>query len=326
MRAILLIVVCTWMAAVDGQVVKPMVTHFPSLSIRPGSRAMGMGDNGLAISSGTESILYNPAITAFTNYQHQLSFSYMPWLTGISNDVRMMRVGYLHSLTETSSMGINLSYLDMGQIDLRDDNGATLASYRARDYHADLSYALQLNEQHSLSVSMKFLGQNQFGNIPSQHYSFCGDLSYYGFIKLGSDNQKFSFGAVLTNLGPKEELPAGAGIGIGYTRIYESGDALSVGLDASRLISDDWKGVRVTGGAEFGFAESFFIRAGLSLENKEKGDRKYFSLGAGYKGYVHDQRLDIDMHYLIPFGFTGGVSPFQNSYGLTLGINIGNFQ
>ncbi len=326
MKALLCILCCLWIHRTDAQTVKPTVSSFPSLTVRSAGRGMAMGDNGIAIAEGTESLLYNPAITAFTHYQHQLSFRYMPWLTGISNDVRMMGVGCLHSLTETSSMGLNLSYLDLGQIDLRDDNGATLASYRARDYHADLSYALQLAEQHSVSVTMKFLGQNQFGSIPFTHYSFCGDISYFGFIRLGSDNQKISFGAVLTNLGAKGNLPTSAGIGIGYSKINESGDVLTLGIDASRLVTDNWKGIRVTAGAEYGFAESFFIRGGISLENKNSGERKFFSIGTGYKGYVKDQGWDIDLHYLLPFGFSGGVSPFQNCYGLSFSINIGNFQ
>ncbi len=326
MRVLFVLLGWVLVVSVAGQTVFPTISRFPSLSVRAGSRAMGMGDHGISLSEGTESLLYNPAIAAFTHYQDQLSFSYMPWLSGVSNDVRMMRSGYVHSLSETSAMGLNLSYLDLGQIDLRDDNGATLASFRAKDYHLGVSYALLFAEQHSLSVSMKFLGQNQLGMNATNLYSFCGDVGYYGFIKLGPANQKLSFGAVVSNLGTRNYLPTTAGIGFGFSTASESGDVFSFGIDASRLVREDWKSIRVTAGGEYGISGSFFLRGGFSLENREKGNRKFFSLGAGYKGYVNDQRWEVDIHYLLPFGASGGVSAFQHAYGISLGISMGNFQ
>lgn len=326
MRALLFIIGCNWLVNINGQVEKPAVSSFPSLSVHPGSREMGMGDNGMAIAEGTGSLLYNPAISAFTHYQHQLSVSYMPWLTGISQDARMMRVGYLNAVTETSSLGFNLSYLDLGQIDLRDDNGATLASYRARDYHAELSYALQFASKHSISISMKLLGQNQFGTRSVNRYSFCGDIGYYGFLPLGSDRQKLHFGSALSNLGPGINLPAMAAAGIGYTQVNASGNQVSFGFDISRLLKEDWSGIRLSTGIEYGFAETFFIRGGLSLESNQKGDRRFFSLGTGYKGFVSDQSWGVDLHYLVPFGSSAFISPFQNVYGISLLINIGNYE
>lgn len=309
-----------------GQVPGTPLTRFPSLSVRPNSRAMAMGDFGLATSVGTQSLVYNPAAGAFASYQHQLSVSYLPWLSAISNDTRILNAAYLHVVTESSTMGVNLTYLDFGQLDLRDYTGATLVSYRARDYHLDISYATQFASQHSLSVTLKWMGQNQFDVSAGNRYGFCGDIGYYGFGKLGSDSRKILFGANLSNLGSVSNLPATAAVGIGYSQFSESGDQITAGVDVSRLLKDDWNGIRITAGMEYGFAESFFLRTGLSLERAEKGDRKYVSFGAGYKGFVSDQSWGLDLYYLVPFGRRAGVSPFQNACGLTLLVNIGSYQ
>lgn len=303
----------------------PVVTTFPSLVVHANSRGMAMGDNGIASAMGNQALSYNPAQSAFTQNFHQMSLSYMPWLTGISNDTRMLNVNYLASLNN-SALGFNLNYLDLGAIEMRDDNGATLASYKARDFNIGMSYALQFSSQHALSVTGKFIGQNQFGTVPVNTYSFCGDIGYYGFMNLGSENKKLQWGAIVSNLGPKINLPATAGIGIGYTRVSENNDCLSMSLDATKLLADDWNGLRLSVGTEYAFAEQFFLRGGVSLENKNKGNRKFISLGAGYKGFVSDQSFGLDVHCLVPFGTVAAISPFQNAWGITLGINIGNFQ
>ncbi|MES2329977.1 MAG: PorV/PorQ family protein [Bacteroidota bacterium] len=321
MRTILFLIWIMCVTIIRAQV----VTSFPSLLIHASSRGMGMGDAGIAASTGTQQLLYNPAKTAFTQNFHEASVSYMPWLTGISNDTRMMNASYIGSVGN-GAFGLSLNYLRLGQMDTRDENGATLATYTAREYNLGGSFSLKLNDHHSLSTSFKFLAQNSYEPQPVNIYTVCGDIGYYGFTELGDASNKLEWGATITNLGAKKfNLPASAGVGVGYTKQSES-SSFTVSLDAARLFNDDWKGVRYTAGVEYEYDEQFFLRGGVSLENANKGNRKFFSFGAGYKGFVNDQSWNIDLHYLVPFGAVAGISPFQNSWGLTIGINIGNFQ
>lgn len=308
-----------------------VVTAFPSLKIPASSRGLAMGDAGIASASENQQLYYNVAKTAFTQNFHQASVSYMPWLTGISNDTRFMNVNYLANVSNSSAMGVALTYLSLGNMALRDDNGATLANYHASEYNLMGSYALQIMDKASLGVSFRFLGQN---TQPKNLYSVSGDISYYQYTELGDVSKRLEWGAVISNLGPNVSvagssvsLPANVGVGISYKNMdANSSDSYSFSLDANRLIAEDWKGVRVTAGVEYGFAGQFFLRGGVSLENKYKGDRKYVSLGAGYKGLISDQSWGLDIHYLVPFGTVAAVSPFQNSYGFTLSLSFGNFQ
>lgn len=323
MKQLLYILVMTF--GFGSLVAQPLVTRFPSLSVKANSRGMGMGETGIASASGNQSLLYNPAMAAFTDHFHQVSLSYMPWLTGISSDTRMLTANYIAETSETSAVGVNVNYLDLGQIDIRDDNGATLASYKIRDFNVGVAYALQMTPGHALSTQLKFIGQNQFGPTPVNVYSFCGDLGYYGKINIGGALNSLHIGAILSNLGPNINLPTTVGIGLAFSKVTPSNNQLTFGLDITRLLKDDWSGLRITSGVEYAFDEQFFLRGGVSLENKDKGNRRFFSLGAGFKGFVSDQSWGLDVHYLVPFGQSVGVSAFQHSFGLTLAINIGSF-
>jgi hypothetical protein len=311
-----------------------VVTAFPSLQIPASSRGLGMGDAGIASATENQQLYYNVAKTAFTQNFHQASVTYMPWLTGISNDTKFMNVNYLANISNSSAFGVALTYLNLGEMSLRDDNGATLANYRASEYNLMGSYALQIGAKASLGVSFHVLGQNAFITAPKNSYSVCGDISYYQYKELGDASKILSWGAVVSSLGPKvntvagyASLPANVSVGVAYkNNDANSGDQYCFSLDASRLIAEDWKGVRLSAGGEYGFAGQFFLRGGASLENSYKGNRKFFALGAGYKGFLSDQSWGLDFHYLLPFGSSAAVSPFQNAWGFTLSLSFGNFQ
>ena len=305
--------------------VGPVLTSFPSLSIPASSRGLGMGNSGIASSVENQALSYNVAKAAFAQNLHQAAVHYMPWLPGVSSDARFVHADYLGALG-TSALGFSVNYLNLGTVAIRDDNGATLGLYKSAEYNVGTSYALQLGASASLGATLRFLGNMMPAGVSKNTYSVCGDLGYYQSCQLGDASRVLSWGAVVSNLGGYSNLPTMAGVGVAYTQRDESNSQLMFTLDASRLLKDAWSGLRLSAGAEYGFDEQFFLRGGVNLESKDKGNRKFFSLGAGYKGFVSDQSWGLDIHYLVPFGVAGGASPFQNSYGLTLSLNIGNFQ
>lgn len=299
------------------------VTRFPSLLLHASSRGMGMGDAGIASSDGVDALLYNPARSAFMHYRHEGSVGYMPWLTGISADTRMLSAAYANS-NDNGTWGIALSYLRLGSMDTRDENGATLANYTAREFHVGGSYAIRLNEHHALSTTLRLLSQEAFDPNPVSVVTVCGDVGYSGFAELGQGTQALQWGVTLSNLGAgRFNLPATAAVGIGFKAQGDHG-TLTTAIDASRLLKDNWNGLWYHAGMEYGYDEQFFLRGGIAFENTIAGNRKFISIGSGYKGYVSDQSWHIDVHYLVPFGNFTGVSPFQSNWGLTLGIQIGN--
>lgn len=304
-------------------IAQPVVNTFPSLSLHGAARGWGMGDAGIASANAIQALNYNVAKAAFTQYFHQASASYLPWMRSINEDAKFMRVDYLRSLNNTSAFGIALNYLDLGNIAMRNEYGATLGLYRSNEFNLGGSYALQLGGNASLGTTMRFIGSRYFENGMVKQYSMCGDLGYYQFAHL-NDDAKLEWGATVTNLGAAINLPATAGIGIAYSVHNQGNNQYSFCMDASRLLKDN--SIRLNAGAEYGFAEQFFLRGGVSLENQNKGNRKFFSLGTGYKGFVSDQAYGLDFFYLIPFGVKAVQSPFQHALGLTLYLHIGSFE
>ncbi len=303
----------------------PVVNSFPSLSISAHSRGWAMGNTGIAAAEGNQALESNIAKIASVQNFHQASISYLPWMRAVSNDSRFMHADYIASVGDASALGVAINYLDLGNVAIRDDNGATLGLYKSSEFNIGGSYALQLGANASLGATMRFIGSRYFSTATENKYSLCGDLGFCQFVNMG-DGVRLQWGATVSNLGAAINLPATAGVGLAYIKHDEANNRWTISLDASRLLQDDWKGLRVSTGVEYGFDEQFFLRGGVNLENKAKGDRKYFSLGAGYKGFISDQSWALDIHYLIPFAIVSGVSPFQNAFGLTLSINIGNFQ
>lgn len=303
----------------------PVVNTFPSLSIPAHSRGWAMGSTGIASAVENQQLGYNVAKAAFAQNFHQASFTYLPWMRSVSEDSRFIHADYLGTLGNSSALGVTVNFLDLGNVAIRDNNGATLGLFRSNEFNVGTSYALQLGGNASLGTTLRFIGSRYYTTASSNQYSVCGDLGYYQHADV-SEGARLEWGAVVYNVGAAIDLPASAGVGISYLQHLEGNNRYSFSLDASRLLKDEWNGMRFSFGAEYGFDESFFLRGGFSYENKNKGNRQFFSLGAGYKGYVSDQSWEVDLHYLVPFGTIAGVSPFQNAFGLTLNLGVGNFQ
>lgn len=71
-------------------------------------------------------------------------------------------------------------------------------------------------------------------------------------------------------------------------------------------------------GAEFNYANQFFVRTGYFYENKNKGNRKYFTAGVGIKFNV----FGLDFSYLIPSGNGTNRNPLSNTLRFSLLFNF----
>jgi long-subunit fatty acid transport protein len=65
--------------------------------------------------------------------------------------------------------------------------------------------------------------------------------------------------------------------------------------DAPGGLSEELREINFSLGAEYGYNEQFFLRGGYYYENPYKGNRQYFSLGAGFRMSV----FQLDAAYLL---------------------------
>ena len=88
--------------------------------------------------------------------------------------------------------------------------------------------------------------------------------------------------------------------------------------DAPGGLSEELKEVTYSVGTEYTYQDSFAMRLGYFHESPDKGARKFFSLGAGFKYNV----VKIDLSYL--FNASSVKSPLENTLRFSLTFNFGD--
>ena len=88
--------------------------------------------------------------------------------------------------------------------------------------------------------------------------------------------------------------------------------------DAPGGFSEELKEFTWALGAEYLYQESFAFRAGYFNESEEKGARKFFALGAGFKYNI----INVDLSYL--FSASKIQSPLENTLRFSLTFNFGD--
>lgn len=87
--------------------------------------------------------------------------------------------------------------------------------------------------------------------------------------------------------------------------------------DAPNGFSEELQEFTYALGAEYSYQDSFALRLGYFNENVEKGARKYFTLGAGFKYQI----VKVDLSYL--FSASKVRNPLENTLRFSLTFNFG---
>jgi len=85
------------------------------------------------------------------------------------------------------------------------------------------------------------------------------------------------------------------------------------------VLKEELRELNLCGGVEYSYNNVFAIRTGYFYEHQTKGNRRYFTLGAGVKFNV----FTLDLAYLIP---TQQRNPLENTLRFTLQFDFGAFQ
>ncbi len=192
-------------------------------------------------------------------------------------------------------------------------------------------------------------GETKAGN------AVAADVSMYYFndkLKLGEQNTTWSFGINISNIGSKisytdiqkDFLPTNLKIGTALKYNIDEYNSLTLAFDINKFlvptpngdtIADipviegmiqsfydapgGWKEelheIKYSVGAEYWYANQFAVRGGYFHEHETKGNRKYFSVGAGLRLNV----FTIDFSYLIPVKQN---NPLANTVRFTLGLDF----
>ena len=381
-----------------------ITTGVPFLLIASDARAAGLGDMGVATSVDTYSQQWNPSKYAFSETKSGFGISYTPYLSKLVNDIFLANVTYFNRINERSAFAASFKYFSLGEIELRETELDLGLIEKPNELTLDVSYALRLSDQFSMSVALRYLRSDlriQALDPNSQAAgSFGVDISgYYQSEEVAYNdfNGRWRGGFALQNIGPKIKyddagrenfIPTTLRLGGGFDFIFDYYNKLSVTAEVAKLLvptppiygteynytdangSGDYdpeNGTDTTntdslgqvinsnvilegqdpnvgfvqgifqsfgdapGGfseeldeftwalsAEYLYQDSFALRAGYFNENEDKGARKFFSLGAGFKYST----VNIDLSYL--FSASQVQSPLENTLRFSLSFNIGD--
>ena len=84
--------------------------------------------------------------------------------------------------------------------------------------------------------------------------------------------------------------------------------------DAPGGFSEELKEFQISTGVEYWYQDQFALRAGYFYENKDKGDRKYFTVGGGVRYNI----FNLNFSYLIPSNSGIIRNPLSNTFRFTL--------
>jgi hypothetical protein len=151
----------------------------------------------------------------------------------------------------------------------------------------------------------------------------------------------------------KDFIPANLGLGAAYTKVFDENNKITFALDIHKLLvptppaagdsvgladyrkksvvsswfssfgdapgkgSEELKEVNGSIGAEYWYNNQFAFRAGYFYENPAKGNRKYFTVGAGLKY----SNFNLNFAYLFPSGNGVNRNPLSNTWRFGLVFN-----
>jgi hypothetical protein len=88
--------------------------------------------------------------------------------------------------------------------------------------------------------------------------------------------------------------------------------------DAPGGMKEEFKEFYFSLGGEYTYNDQFSVRAGYFYENPDKGNRQFFSMGAGFKYNA----LGINLSYLIPSGSGVNRNPLSNTIRFSLVFDL----
>ena len=240
----------------ETNIMNPLITSMPSLSIAPDARAAGMGDIGVATDADFNSQYWNPAKYAYMYSKGGITANYTPWLRKLVSDIDLAYLAGFYNFGDLGGgIGASFTYFSMGDVALTDANGNTIQNVRPNEWALDLSYFRKLHEYVSMSVAVRFLYSDLNNGVNSSAmggtemhaaWTMAADIALYYRqpIELPMGESHFALGFSLKNLGGKMTydqvtsnfIPASMNIGASYELPCDKYNFLTFNLEANKLL------------------------------------------------------------------------------------------
>ncbi len=264
--------------------------------------SLGMGEQGVALLSNDDALVYNPANLVFTNH---LSLSYFAQPLYVFVDVG--RIISFHSMFEIKNVGyFGVSYQNWTQgefvlstIENPDGNGE---KYKSFERNFSVAYARNFSNVFSAGLQLRY-SYLDHGFGTSSSLFFTAGLNYRPEIFCKRLNLGFS----LTNLGSAVNYETESPIGSNETRTFYDSPPTKLNLAINYLtIDNSYFSIPIN----LGISKVFDER-----EDNGEGKSSFKTLFSDWKGFPRDATIHSGFAFKWkPLDLGGNVSFFQEFY------------
>jgi len=113
------------------------------LKIKPGARATGMGQAGVALMQRGQSVWWNPALLAQTQGR-EVSSTVVKLVPDLADDVYYLNLAYTQSLGDVGGVGFDLMYLSYGRTEAVDDEGTSFGFFSSYEAVPTIAFGTRL--------------------------------------------------------------------------------------------------------------------------------------------------------------------------------------
>jgi hypothetical protein len=303
------------------------------LTYTPWLKRLGLNDVYLATVAGYYKLDDLQAISSSIRY---FSLGNIQFTDNLGNDFGSFRprefsidAGYSRKLSDNIGLGVALRYINSN---LAGNTATTSSTYKAGNTVAgDLSFfytgANEAGDGLNFGATLTNLGGKVGYTSDAQQKDFIPANLGLGvaYTKVYDESNNITFGLDVNKLlVPTPPVITGdysvdsAGQANYRSKTVVSSWFSSFG-DAPGGFGEELKEFQFSVGAEYWYAKQFAVRAGYFYEDKTKGNRKYFTLGAGLKYNV----FGLNFSYIIPSGSGINQNPLSNTlrFGLVFDFN-----
>ncbi len=299
-----------------------------SLTYTPWLKALDLNDVYLISGAGYYQLDDEQAISASVRY---FSLGNIQFTDNNGNSLGQYRprefavdAGYSRKLSEQLGVGISLRYINSNLASGQSSSGST---YKAGTAVAgDLSLFYNGSESGDKSgfnwgVTLTNLGSKiAYTNDASEKDYIPANLGLGGaYVKVFDETSKATFALDINKLLVPTPPALGDSAGlVAYRNKGVVGSWFSSFGDAPGGFKEELKEFTFSLGGEYSYNDQFFFRAGYFYEAPTKGDRQYFTVGAG----LNYNMFGLNFSYLIPSGSGVNRNPLSNTLRFSLLLNL----
>ena len=299
-----------------------------AVTYTPWLKDLGLNDVYMATLAGYYKFADDQAISGGLRY---FSLGNIQFTDAAGNNLNTFRprefafdLGYSRKLSEKFGVGLGLKYI---YSNLAGNVPTTGQSFKAGTTVAGDISAFYNNQNEAgqglaAGLSLSNLGGKIAYTSNADQKDFIPANLSLGtmYTKVMDESNKLAFGIEVNKLlVPTPPVDANGNITdstalVNYRSKSVVGSWFSSFGDAPGGFKEELKEFQVSIGAEYSYNNQFSVRAGYFYEDKTKGNRQYFTLGAGIKYNV----FGLNFSYIIPSGTGINQNPLSNTLRFSL--------